>query len=266
MTRVLPRTNFHSSTLIRCLTDLCIIDAVEPENAFAEKLGLWVHFTDAIQLSAVHNDGIAASQKAKDKDQSEDSSVNLAIGIAFNNVKSKLENSISKSCSPHLGKSHIHLPVPRLELPMEIGATFTPYRRFYEAHQRDIELSIQPLRVNVRAALASASPQLKQLAELDAALEQILIERESKLLASIPVLLKKRFEHLFSVHQQHLFDTQQTDKPASWMQTGSWLAQFCQDMHMLLLAELELRLQPTMGLMEALKQEQVQASSSARVN
>ncbi|MFC3109460.1 DUF3348 family protein [Undibacterium arcticum] len=41
-----------------------------------------------------------------------------------------------------------------------------------------------------------ASPRLKQLADLDATFETILRERESKLLATVPVLLKKRFEQL----------------------------------------------------------------------
>jgi hypothetical protein len=57
---------------------------------------------------------------------------------------------------------------------------------------------------------------------------------------------------LFKAHQQMLVDTQQTDNPAGWTQAGAWLARFCNDMQMLLLAELELRLQPTVGLIEAL--------------
>jgi hypothetical protein len=35
------------------------------------------------------------------------------------------------------------------------------------------------------------------------------------------------------------------------MQAGGWLTRFCNDMQMLLLAEMDLRLQPTMGLIEA---------------
>jgi len=113
-------------------------------------------------------------------------------------------------------------------------------------------MSVQPLRVNVRDALAKASPRLKQLADLDATFEAILRERESKLLATVPVLLKKRFEHLYKAHQQALVDAQQADDPAGWMNPGAWLARFCKDMQTLLLAEVALRLQPTVGLIEAL--------------
>jgi hypothetical protein len=160
-----------------------------------------------------------------------------------------------KSCSPNPGKTRIQLPTLTLELPLDIGAAYAPYRRFYEAHQRDMESSIQPLRTNVRHALAKASPALKKLADLDAALEKILRERESKLLSKVPVLLKKRFEQLFKTHQQTLIGTQQADNPAGWTQAGGWLTRFCNDMQMLLLAEMELRMQSTMGLIEAFKQD-----------
>lgn len=252
MTRVLPRTNFHSSKLIRCLADLSIVEAVEPGNAFAEKLGLWIHFTDAITLSAVHNDSIASTPKMPPEAQFV---APVAVGIEFDRIQAGLVNSIMKSCSPNSGKTHITLPAPKLELPMDLAAAYAPYRRFYDAHQRDMELSIQPLRINVREALAKASPRLKKLADLDAALERILRDRESKLLSKVPVLLKKRFEQLFKAHQQMLADTQQADNPAGWMQAGAWLARFCNDMQTLLLAELELRLQPTVGLIEAFKQD-----------
>jgi len=252
MTRVLPRTNFHSSELIRCLSDLALVDAVDPGNAFAEKLGLWIHFTDAITLSAVHNDSIASTPKI----QPEAQVVARAVaGAEFERIRTLLVNSITKSCSPNSGKTHIKLPEPIFDLPMDIAAAFVPYRRFYEAHQRDMELSIQPLRINVREAVAKASSRLKKLADLDATLEKILRERESKLLSKVPVLLGKRFQQLFKEHQQKLVDTQQTDNPACWMQAGGWLARFCKDMQMLLLAELELRLQPAMGLIEAFTQD-----------
>ncbi len=256
MTRVLPRTNFHSSKLIRCLADMAIVEAVEPGNAFAEKLGLWIHFTDAITLSAVHNDSIASLPKMQPKIQLDlQCAVPVAVGIEFDRIQAGLMNSIMKSCSPNSGKTHISLPTPTLELPMDLAAAYAPYRRFYDAHQRDMELGIQPLRINVREALAKASPRLKKLADLDAALERILRDRESKLLSKVPVLLKKRFEQLFKAHQQMLVDTRQADNPAGWTQAGAWLARFCNDMQTLLLAELELRLQPTVGLIEAFKQD-----------
>ena len=252
MTRVLPRTNFHSSKLIRCLADLALVDAGDPGTAFAEKLGLWIHFSDAITLSSVHNDSIASPPKRPLEAQL---AARDAAGAEFDRIQAFLVNSVTKSCSPNSGKTHITLPAPAFELPMNLTAAYAPYRRFYEAHQRDMELSIQPLRTNVREALAKASPRLRKLADLDMVFEKILRDRESKLLSKVPVLLKKRFEQLFKEHQQKLADTQQADNPAAWSQAGGWLARFCNDMQMLLLAEVELRLQPAMGLLEAFKQD-----------
>ncbi|MFT5534508.1 MAG: hypothetical protein ACI8WM_003361 [Burkholderiaceae bacterium] len=249
MTRVLPRTNFHSSTLIRCLADLRMVDSVESESAFAEKLGLWVHFADAITLSAVHNgSGTTLST------MSSESQVALAavVGSDFDRIQTELAKAITASCSPKAGKSLIQLPIPVLDLPLDLAASYAPYRWFYDAHQRDMESRIAPLRLHVRNALQKVSPSLEKLADLDAALEGILRERENKLLSKIPALLKKHFEYLFRAHQQNHVDTGQPDNPATWVQPTGWLAKFCSDMQTLLLAELELRLQPTMGLVEAL--------------
>jgi hypothetical protein len=256
MTRVSPRTNFHSSKLIRCLVDLANVDTVEPGKAFAEKLGLWIHFSDAVTLSAVHNDSIANPPKMQARNQQEQPfAACTAVCTEFDRIQAILMNSVIKSCSSNLGKTHIELPTPTFELPLDLATAHVPYRRFYEAHQRDMELNVQPLRIKVREALAKASTGLRKLAELDATLEKILCERERLLLAKVPLLLKKRFEQLFKAHQQMLVDTQQADNPAGWTLAGGWLARFCNDMQMLLLAEVELRLQPTVGLIEALKQD-----------
>jgi len=253
MTRAVPRTNFHSSELIRSLADLALVDAAEAGNEFAEKLGQWIHFADAIALSAVHNDSVASLPRMQPGAQSD---VHTAASAEFERIQTFLVNSINRSFSPKLGRTHIQLPIPELELPMNVASAFAPYRRFYESHQRDMELSIQPLRTNIREALAKASPRLRKLAELDVAFEKILRDRESKLLAKVPLLLRKRFEQLFKAHQKKLAESEQADNPSGWVQAGGWLAQFLKDMHMLMLAEVELRLQPTMGLIEALKDTQ----------
>jgi hypothetical protein len=229
-----------------------MVDAVDPGNAFAEQLGQWIHFADAITLSAVHSEGIASSPTMPPNAQF---AGRTAISAEFDRIQAGMVNSIIKSCSPNAGRTHITLPAAEFDLPMNIGTAYAPYRRFYEAQQRDMELSIQPLRVNVRHALAKASPQLRKLADLDAAMEKMLRERESKLLAKVPVLLKKRFELLFKEHEKKLAAAQQADNPVTWMKAGGWLARFCKDMQTLLLAELDLRLQPTMGLIEALTQD-----------
>jgi hypothetical protein len=245
MTRVLPHTNFHSSQLIRRLAELDLLEGLEPASGFAEELGQWMHFTDAIALSSVLDSGKGkfAAHSPAQRDET-----GARLLAEFERIGASMVASITKSCTPG-GKSHIKLP-----LALELEVSYLPYRQFYEAHQRDMELSVEPLRVNLRAALAKASPELRKLAELDAVMERILRERESRLLARVPVLLKKRFDALHQAHLEQLVMSGQTDNAAAWMQAGGWLARFCQHLQTLLLAEAELRLQPSAGLLEAFNQ------------
>jgi hypothetical protein len=232
MTRDLPHTNFHSSQLIRRLAELDLLESAEPAGDFADELGQWMHFTDAIALSSVHESGMA---KMPAQSPALRKAATARLTAEFDRIRAFMVNSITKSCSPTGGNTAIKLP-----LLLDEEVSFAPYRRFYEAHQRDMELSVEPLRVNLRQALAQASPPLRKLAELDVVMEKFLRERESRLLARVPVLLQKRFDAEYAAHG---------DPP------GAWLARFCQDLQALLLAEAELRLQPSIGLLEAFNQQ-----------
>ena len=247
MTRVLPPTNFHSSQLIRCLAELDLLDGVEPASDFADGLGQWMHFTDAIALSSVHEGGLA-NMAVQDPALRAASGARLAAECE--RTRALMVNSITKSCTPTGGNTAIKLP------PVDPEIAYAPYRRFYEAHQRDMELSVEPLRVNLRAALARASPRLRKLAELDVVMDKFLRARESQLLARVPALLQKRFDALYRAHQEQLAASGQPENPAAWMHAGGWLAGFCQTLQTLLLAEAELRLQPSAGLLEAYNQQE----------
>ncbi len=252
MTRSPTRTLFPSSRLIRILSDLAILDAAEPGAAFAEKLGLWVDYSDAIALSAALNASTASPAGARPVAPS---AAGVAVSDELARLRAGLVNSITQSDSTKASRSLVEWPSPDFELPVKVATAFEPYRRYYAACQREMDSDIRPLRVSVREALARTSPALRQLAALDAALDKVLCERESKLLSTVPLLLKKRFEHLFKVHQQTLLDTQQADNPDTWMKQGAWLARFCHELQTVLLAELDVRLQPTVGLIEALHNE-----------
>ena len=252
MTRSLTRTNFPSSRLIRTLADLAILDVVEPEMAFAEKLGSWVAYTDAITLSTALN---ASPSSLQNGIRGTPSTADLSLNNEVARVRASLVSLITQSDSLKLGQARIERPEPEFELPLKVATAYAPYRRYYSAHQREMESRIRPLRIQVREALAKSSPALKQLAALDAALDGVLGEREGKLFATVPVLLQRRFTHLFKAHQQKLADTQKDDKPDLWMIRGAWLARFCQELEAVLLAELDVRLEPTSGLIEALNNE-----------
>jgi hypothetical protein len=247
MTRALTRTNFHSSQLIRTLADLAVLETTGPAAALGEKLGLWIGFTDAIALTGVLNTGAIEEAPLPVP-----STAGVSLGEEFAKLRSSLENTITKSQAPNSGRMRAELTLPKLDAPLEDVKAYAPFRRYHQAHQRDMEVNVRSLRARVREGVAKASPTLKQLTTLDAALDGILAEREGRLLGTIPTLLEKRFNHLRKAHLQTLRDTPQTDdNPDLWMKPGAWLARFCTELQAVLLAELDLRLQPAVGLLEA---------------
>lgn len=244
MARGSPRTSFDSSRLIRALSDLVSTDAAPPRQSFADRLGQWLDFADAIALfSALNGSTDAAGGPA--------TAEHPALRDEFARVRGALLDSINTDGVLTPGKARIRLPAPAWHASTPGAADYLPYHRYYLAHQRDMGAAIAPLRASVRAGLAQRAPALRQLAALDGVLDQALAPRERSLLATVPQLLGRRFEQL---HQAHRNALTTPDDPARWLQPGAWLHTFCQDMRVVLRAELELRLQPVAGLLEALNE------------
>ena len=247
----MPRTSLNTSRLVRVLSELVMMEVADSRQSFAERLGQWLDFTDAMALFSVlkGNPGGASGAQADTE-----ALRGHAVQAEFVRVRSDLLNSISLAGTLQPGRVRIKLPTPALNAPVESAAEFLPYHRYYLAHQRDMNASIAQLRASARAALACRSPKLRQLAALDAALENALTVRERNLLSTVPLILAKRHEHLYKAHREMLADTP-ADDPERWMQAGGWLEIFCRDMQAVLRAELDVRLQPVTGLVEALGNE-----------
>ena len=90
-----------------------------------------------------------------------------------------------------------------------------------------------------------------RLAVLDAVMERALGERERSLLANLPVLLAGHFERLRDAAQPLPDDGDGAQ--AAPGAPGPWLDVFRKDMQSVLLAELDIRLQPVEGLLAALR-------------
>lgn len=243
MMKFLPRTGINSPRLVRLLAELAIAEVPESKQSLAERLGHWLDLTDAIALSGAlaANAGGAAGGGA---------SADGAVADEVARVRTALAESIAAGAGGP-GRARVRLPVPGPGATLDTVADFAPFRRYYVAYQRDMETAIGPLRAKLRQALAARSPALAQLAALDAVMERTLAERERLQLGAVPFLLEKHFERRRQAYRQALADTAQTDDPARWMQPGGWLAAFCRDLQRVLLAELELRLQPVLGLADA---------------
>jgi len=228
----LPRapssTPFNSPALVRLLAGWASVDQADPAGAgagaggsLAERLGPWLDWTDAITLSAALNQAPAAPAPGPDC-----AVATLALAVA--RVQAE-QTRLVRADPVYLAASD----------PDDVAgnvADIAPYRRACQARQRAMASATSALRARLRAALACASPSLARLATLDATLEAALGERERHLLGSVVARIEQRF-----------LQRRQAAAPG-------WLASFHQDMQQALLAELDLRLQPSQGLLDAMTQ------------
>lgn len=109
-----------------------------------------------------------------------------------------------------------------------------PFRLHHAQQQRAMAARVATLRERLRPRLAEASGALARLAQLDSVLERATGDAERQALAGLPALLTKRAE------THHAADPRR------------WRARFWDDLQRLLRAELDLRLQPVLGLIAAL--------------
>ena len=249
MVQGLPRTSFNSSRLVRVLGDLAVTDVAGSKQSLADRLGQWLDVTDAITLFSALNGSAGSAAHAPGRVPAK---ADGALHEEFARLRRALMDSIGTDGARRPGQAHISMPTPALSAAADGEADFSPYHRYYLARQRDMQAGIGPLRAKARAALAAHSPDLKRLADLDAVFDQALAGRERNLLATVPLLLAKRFAYL---HREAQAGTPAEDAPEQWMQPGGWLTTFGREMQAVLLAELDLRLEPVAGLIEALGNE-----------
>jgi hypothetical protein len=262
MARTLPRTHFNSSRLTRFLTENALIDAPPVADDLGQKLGDWLNFRQSIALHGVLNleQHPAAPQPAPHSSPFRRSGVMTTEALTrhVDKVRAQLEQSIAQGVPSGSGLTRIDMPAAELNEPVEPKTAFEPYRRFYAAHQRQMEVSVQTLRSQVRGQLNKGAARLQQLASLDAAFGYIQSEREALVLGKVAKIFEKRFTQALKIHIQQLCNAQAetTDKGAEAPSATAvsplpWLLPLSQAMRSALLAELNTRLRPVLGLVEA---------------
>lgn len=258
MTRALPRASLHSAPLVRFLTEHALLAPQPAQGHVGERLGQWLDFRQAIPLHALLQTGeqsLAAPPARAVADAA-------AVRAHVDKTRELLSASILRA-TPVPGTPRIPLPADAPELPLKLAQAWEPYRRYASTHQRQMESSIDTLRTQVRATVAHASSALHQLALLDAAYEQALREREARLLASLPAKMELRFMQLAGSAPAEAAPEPETPTPASTKNKvppappkPDWLLQFEGELQQALLAELDLRLQPVLGLADAYQAQQ----------
>lgn len=238
----------NASRLVRLLTELSLGDAHVSHRHFADKLGRLLDLSDAFVLS----DTLRGLQRLPfSHHPSGDSNT---IKQHFFDSRRKMVESIARSFVADGGTLSLNLPQPDADMLTAQNTAFEPYARLYSLHQSEMETRSNKLRKDIRKAVAGLSARLTQLAALDQALSDTLSPQMRRFYAIIPVLLQQRFQHLRDSHREQIDPA--VDKPDNWTAPGGWLDRFYNNMQSLLLAELELRLQPAIGLIEALDEEE----------
>ncbi|MDC0664340.1 DUF3348 family protein [Marinobacter sp. SS21] len=229
--------------LVQLLASLGHRHLSDESPCFAERLGRLFGLADTMNLDA------ALALRKRDAQQSQQNTVDsLRQGLAA--MRQSLTDQLNASFATRESRSAPGLPVPKMD---DDSPDVSRYQRFYLARQRAIVAGIRQQRLLLRKALAQHSPALAQLAELDTVFESTLSNFVGQSFSVVPIILEKRFDALWQAHQHaHPTDAQ---SPEDWLAPGAWLHQFCQDMKRLLLAELDVRLEPVLGLLDALNQE-----------
>jgi hypothetical protein len=188
---------------------------------FAERLGLWLNAFDAIRLQAAHQAvrGMVVAAPATA------TPMHAKRAQALRDDLQRLRMTLAHAIAQ-----------PLRELDAD-DASYAPFQQRHQKLQREMEQAIAASRESARQVLGGLSAALRQLATLDEALERVMAPREQSLLPNAIHLLQRRFQQL------------RADGAAGW------LAVFAGDWRQALLGELELRLEPVMGLIEALDEE-----------
>jgi len=221
-------SRLSSSKLVRLLQDWTQVAGEPSRQDVAQRLSQWLSSVEAVQL-----DGALQSIEAYP------SQTRLA-GEALD-----------------AGRLHQMVQAVQAELTALIALRLSPteprlgdedkYAFHHQRHaglQKQMALKLGALRKQVRQALSKGSPALRQLVALDSVLEQMLGDREQKLWATVPLYLERRFQHWRKA-----------------LPEGAWMQAFQRDVREALMAELQLRLQPIEGLLEAAHQESSRLAS-----
>lgn len=243
MTQALPHVSLGSSRLVRFLTDLSVGNTRVSHRQFTERLGQLIDFSDSITLSDAH-------ARALDVEDEDTTAFSPGITGEFLRARSTIIQSAMRAFFPGSGPTRIKWPALEPSPPAGPTSAAQPYLKFYVTQQADIDSKIRGLHLRTREAIAPLSGRLARICAIDAALTDALGHHSRRYLGSVPRLLSLRLEWLFGEHRDAL--EKGADPATHWAETRERYRRDCQG---LLLAEIEARLLPALGLIEALNEE-----------
>ncbi|WP_336091020.1 DUF3348 domain-containing protein [Pseudomonas sp. CGJS7] len=223
------RAPVRGPTFIRVLARLTAADVPQPTQSLSDQLSQWIDWTHAVALSTAL-DGKPPEPMLDERilsavDEDECARVRAALAAAI-------------------------AADPAFAAPAGAAADYPFFRQRYQTLQQTMEAGVGRLRERLRAMLTHGTPQMARLAAVDAVMERALSRRERSLLSAAQTLLADHFERLRVAAASAAEENQAAENQAA---DDAWLESFRRDMRNLLLAELDVRLQPAEGLLAALR-------------
>jgi hypothetical protein len=216
-----PKALHESSRLAVCLQELDLAGKRHEQQDVVERLADLIDLSDAFTLS----EQLRSLPRLRFSTAAGNDPANTAQAIKthFVQERSAMMAAIVQKSTPG--------PDNRL-LGMAMPDSFDVLQRFYTLQQSEMEHQVLKLRLHLREAMRGISRETEQLLVLDAALADAVGRETRHALAALPRLLHKHYVRL-------------KPEPEGY-------PQFIRAMQNLLLAELDTRLQPLIGLVEAL--------------
>lgn len=221
------RTPLPGPAFIRLLARLAEVDVPPSPHSLPERLSQWLDWNRAVALSRALDASPASPVAATSDPQAEAAEA------------ARLRGALTRAI---VDMPELAAPCADSEEPRPAAPDFALFHKRYLAHQQAMLAATGMLRGRLREQLATRSPALARLAEVDAVMELTLGPREHTLLAAVPTLLGEHFQRL----------RQAAPAGHTPPACNAWLDLFGQDMQQLLLAELDVRFHPIDALLAAL--------------
>lgn len=263
-----PPHFLYGSRFVHLLSGMIPLDTGPDKGTsgtdFVPKLAQLFHFSGAVNLAkALDNPvksgfspGGTSAEKLRETVLSRQNDLVRFIAKSFVTASAGREDRLPgpESLHQHLTLNGVFTPGSKNQS-NPYPTVYEPYRKFYISRQRLIEARVQRLRADIRDGIAELTPALAGLARIDQALADSLASAPRDILASVPNLLAQRFYRLIDDHWHELPENPAPEDLKPWMASGGWIDTFCTEMREVMFAELDIRLQPVFGMIEALPQQ-----------
>ncbi|AKH70696.1 Protein of unknown function (DUF3348) [Spongiibacter sp. IMCC21906] len=237
--------------LLHTLANLGIQLESPTTASVADKLAGLIDLSDSITLA----DALRALTRSRFKPPAD--ALETDASALFWEARGSILTFIADSFRSDAGSVPFLLPRASRQTVADLAEGYQPYQRFYMLHQSEMDHRILKLRNSLRQCLSAHSPDMAKLSALDRIVAEPLLDHSRRLLATVPRTLSRRFKQL----AEHYLESQTSGEfgePDNWLGPHGWLRHFYNEMQDLLLAELDFRLLPVLGLLEALDAEETQ--------